>query len=360
MAHYPANPDVLKSARELRNLSVEKAAELLGIEPDMLRDLERGASQPTLTQLKTMSKKYRLPLATFAHSEPVQPPERVTDYRTVEGAPAVPSLELSVALDEARQLQEFVSELVEADEALYQRPELPVATRGDDPERLAASERNRLGYTAAVQFDTRDAADALNFLRTAIEGQGIFVYFVKGAPPTDFRGFCLLGDEYEPPVIGVNDEESVPGAALFTLVHEYCHLLLRAPGVSGRELRNPTERFCNSFAAGFLMPPQVLRQALPLWDRPREWDDGEIADGARRLRVSQQALALRLEELGQARSGFYQAWLARHEGPPSPQTTPGLVPGPDGWYAGSAPATPASCSLRWTAAPSHSWTPIAC
>lgn len=326
MAYYPANPSVLRSARELRSLTVEEAAQLLGIDPETLRALESGEQQPTLTVLRAMSNKYRLPLATLGHSEPLQPPERVTDFRTVESAPAVLSLELSVALDEARQLQEFAAELAEEDQTLYRRPALPTATLRDDPERVAADERRRLRYGSMVQLHTRDTADALNYLRTRIEGEGVFVYFVKGAPPTDFRGFCLLGGTDEPPVIGVNDEENVPGATLFTLVHEYCHLLLRAPGVSGHELRNPTERYCNRFAAGFLMPVEVLREVLPLRDRPTEWDSTEIAEGARQLRVSQQALALRLEELGQAPPGFYEAWLARYEGPPSRQITLGPVP----------------------------------
>ena len=49
-----------------------------------------------------------------------------------------------------------------------------------------------------------------------------------------------------------------------------------------------------------------LIEGLPYWpDEPIEWEKSVIVDVARLLSVSQQAIALRLEELGIAPPGFY-------------------------------------------------------
>lgn len=327
MAYYPVRPGVLRSAREARNLPLEEAAERVGVDLATLRALEADDRQPTLGQLRKMATAYGFPLATLGHRAPLQPGEAVTDFRTIDGAPAVLSLELSVALDEAHQLQEFAAELIGEDQDLYRPHELPPVGRDDDPAALAGTERRRLGYTARVQLEARDAADAFNYLRTRVEDLGIFVYLVK-VPVDDCRGFFLLGEGRQPPLIGVNDAEPVIEAEVFTVVHEYCHSLLRAPGISGYELGNPTERFCNQFAANFLMPAEVMRRVMMLPDGPVEWDWPTISDAARRLKVSQQALVLRLEEMGHAPPGFYERWMADREGraPPPEARAGGFVP----------------------------------
>jgi Zn-dependent peptidase ImmA (M78 family) len=319
MADYPAKAEVLSSAREVRNLSQEQAADLLGIPVGDLRALEEGCRQPTLGQLRKMAKAYGFPLATLGHRNRLQVREAVTDFRTVDGAPAVTGLEVAIALDEARQLQDFAAELIEEDERLYRPPELPAAGRYDDPAALAARERHRLGYTSNVQLEARDAADAFNYLRMRLEDLGIFVYLVK-VPVGDCRGFFLLGEGRQPPLITVNDAEPLDEAKMFTLVHEYCHVLLRAPGISGYEHRHPTERFCNQFAANFLMPIEVVQQVMMLPDAPVEWERPTISAAARRLKVSQQALVLRLEEMGRAPPGFYDRWVAQRQAMAPPRT----------------------------------------
>jgi transcriptional regulator with XRE-family HTH domain len=85
----------------------------------------------------------------------------------------------------------------------------------------------------------------------------------------------------------------------FTLAHELGHLfagdahdLTVDEDVFGRRSRE--ERRANSFAAAFLMPERVLRDALPT-ARPSE---ARIADLLGRLRVSLDTLAFRLHNLG--------------------------------------------------------------
>jgi Zn-dependent peptidase ImmA (M78 family) len=74
-------------------------------------------------------------------------------------------------------------------------------------------------------------------------------------------------------------------AWVYTLIREYAHLLIRRPGISDQNPRNPVEAFCNRFEAAFLMPIEALRRLLPVWpEHPSDWDDATIRGVARQLK----------------------------------------------------------------------------
>jgi Zn-dependent peptidase ImmA (M78 family) len=90
----------------------------------------------------------------------------------------------------------------------------------------------------------------------------------------------------------------------FTLAHELCHLLLdRERGdalavASGPWAPVTIEQRANAFAAAFLMPSWLLRDAI--MDLDQRMDDPQaIAEIARRLRVSRSSLVDRLYNLGE-------------------------------------------------------------
>jgi Zn-dependent peptidase ImmA (M78 family) len=89
-------------------------------------------------------------------------------------------------------------------------------------------------------------------------------------PAGDARGFSLT--DGEPYVIVVNSSDA-DRARLFTLFHEYAHLLLNTPVICNQgedDLKEyaPVERWCNHFAGAFLAPRDEIeknpsvRQAL--------------------------------------------------------------------------------------------------
>ena len=128
-------------------------------------------------------------------------------------------------------------------------------------------------------------------------------------PLSDSRGFTMY-DAKDLPCIVVNKSEDYAVARIFTLLHEYGHLLIRQPGISDENPANPVEAFCNRFAAGFLMPKFALRELMGTWPNgPIEWYSAQIQDWAKKLKVSQQALALRLEQLGLAPDGFHRRFI---------------------------------------------------
>jgi hypothetical protein len=72
--------------------------------------------------------------------------------------------------------------------------------------------------------------------------------------------------------------------------------------------QNATERLCNRFAGSFLVPDgyvgALLGNVKPVHDP--DLDDGAWA--ARRLKISQQAAVLRLEQLGLFKAGSHDKW----------------------------------------------------
>ena len=302
MTFIPVKGVVLEWARNFRGLSKTDAAERLGIEVGELEDFENERVYPSLTQFENFAAKYRLPQATlFLQNAPEVPPEPV-DFRSVDGKRArVHSFDFKIALSDVRNLL-FQIEKVTADDEEFVPPDLPRLKINDDAAVAGERERRRIGITVDEQLGWKSTKGFANW-RTALEKQGVLVFQAK-FPIKDGRGFSLYETRGAPTII-VNKDDTTDVAKSFTIWHEYAHLLLRQPGISDLNPSNPTEEFCNRFAAAFLIPTEALRALLPVWpNSPVEWENKKIKWWASRLKVSQRALAIRLEQLGLAPKGF--------------------------------------------------------
>jgi transcriptional regulator with XRE-family HTH domain len=87
MAEIPVSGRVLAWAREFRGLSLEEAAERLGMTVAAVEELETEVSKPTLGEFQRLAGVYRLPLATLFRRTPPAAPTELPDFRTFEGAP---------------------------------------------------------------------------------------------------------------------------------------------------------------------------------------------------------------------------------------------------------------------------------
>lgn len=302
MTAIPVKGAVLEWARKFRGLSENDAAEKLGIAIADLDDFENERKQPSLTQFENFAAQYRLPQATLFLQTPPSTPNPPVDFRSIEGRRAqVHSFDFNVALSDIRGLL-FQIEKISAEDEEFTPPPLPQLTLKNDPALEGERERRRIGISVDEQLGWKSSKGFSNW-RTALEKQGILVFQAK-FPVSDGRGFTLY-ENADTPTIIVNKEDTSDAAKSFTIWHEYAHLLLRQPGVSDLKFSNPTEAFCNRFAAAFLIPTDALRALLPVWpNSPVEWKDSEIKWWASRLKVSQRALAIRLEQLGIAPKDF--------------------------------------------------------
>jgi Zn-dependent peptidase ImmA (M78 family)/DNA-binding XRE family transcriptional regulator len=308
MAEVPVNAAVLQWARMYRGLSEEDAADRLGMTVQELREYEAGVRKPTLTVFEDFAAQYRLPQATlFRATRPAVLPPQPSDYRTFESRQARHSFDYNIALSTVRGWLFQIERIVRDDED-FTAPHLPsLSLDEDDPTEAGERERRRIGASVRDQLDWKTDA-AFRQWRARLERRGILVFQQK-FPLEDCRGFTLYETEGTPTIV-VNKSERSEGAKCFTLIHEYCHLLLRKPGVSDHNARSPVETYCNKFAAGFLIPTEGLRAVLPYWPNdPVEWSMDSVSSWAKRLKVSRTALAIRLEQAGLAPHGFAGRFL---------------------------------------------------
>jgi Zn-dependent peptidase ImmA (M78 family) len=233
-------------------------------------------------------------------------PKELPDFRTLEGSPRRKSFEFQVALETVRGLQATLGIIRTEDDSFF-APPLREYSLARDASQQGENERALIGISVDRQLRWK-RGEGFRHWRAVIERQGISVYLLK-FDLNDCRG-CCIWDEGQLPAIIVNKAEVSENARAFTLIHEYAHLLVRRPGISDLNRKNPVEAFCNRFAAAFLMPVTALRRLLPVWpDGPQGWADGTIKEVALSLKVSAQALAIRLEELGKAEEGFNQRFI---------------------------------------------------
>jgi Zn-dependent peptidase ImmA (M78 family) len=274
-----------------------------------------------------MSEKYRINFASLLMPAPLPAEERLTDHRIRRAGQRRLSIDSLVAIEEVRDALDAFEDLAASAPAVMPTLSIGTAELTDDPEEVAARERKRLGVSLEEQRSWRNAGDARRGWRQRIEDRGIFTYMIP-MPPDEISGFSILRSKLG--AICVNDRETTEGAKIFTLFHEYCHLLLRKTGISDENSRNRVERFCNQFAAAFLIPRAGLADAIGREPTPRDFSDADIRTLAARFRVSNRAIALRLEETRLAPKGFYARRTAPWDvptarRPQSPDSKPSYV-----------------------------------
>lgn len=316
VTRVPAEHRVLKWAREVCGLTLEAAAELLDCKPDLLRSVETGKKLPSVTMFREMASKYGFPEATLLAADPPELPPIPTDHRTFEGTAPRLTYRTLLAIRTVQFRQESIQELAEIDNEIS-APKLRRYVQSDDPETVAMHERRRFAVPVRNQLEI--SADKLWMTyRVRIESLGVPVY-VEDFPIEDCRGVSLFVGDF--PAIILNNNEKRAEWKLFSLLHEYAHLLIREPGISDqkRATRDKAEKFCNQFAAAFLMPENAITTMLAASrDLPQEFPISALDYAAANIGVSISALALRLEDLGYAPSGYFNRVRALIQ-PPTPR-----------------------------------------
>lgn len=323
VTRVPAEPTVLEWAREASGLTIDAAAELLGCKPELLTDIEKGIKQPSVSMFRDMASCYGFPEATLLAAVPPELPKFPKDHRTFDGIPPQLSHRTILAIRRVQGRQECLQELAELDQTVVP-PEPRHYQLNHDPELVAASERNLFGLTVSDQLKA-STEKLLMMLRLRIEALGISVY-VEDFPVEDSRGVSLFVDQF--PAIILSGNEKRKAWQLFSLLHEYAHILIRDPGISDqrRNTRDPAEAFCNKFAAAFLMPRAAVERVLHTSNGKQNYSLAVLEEASDRLGVSISALALRVEDLGYVSEGFYSRVRAVIRPPPVRTAKPAKVP----------------------------------
>lgn len=298
----PAKSEVLRWAREASGYTRGEAARLLGLRETELAAIETGDILVTSAVFQRMIATYHQVESVLLLPYPPETDPLPEDYRTIGTAPGGLTRQTLLVIREARRIQHYVTDLLGEDTELLPRAEITLASLSDDPQRLANRERETFGVTMEMQRKWRPYAEAFDQWRARTQELGILV-LLKKMPWEDCRGLSLW-DQQLVPVIVVNSEDAY-NARIFTLFHEYGHLMLRESGVCITEPtlthRGQVERWCNSFAANFLVPSGELRHSVETrfpHIRPADWTMEDVQRLAATFRVSRYVMARRLKELG--------------------------------------------------------------
>lgn len=309
-------PSVLRWARESVGLSPVAASRKIGVPDSRVAAWEAGEVAPTVAQLKKATAVYRRSLSVFFLPQPPNDFDTLRDFRRHVGAAAGEwSPELHGEYRRALDQRERALELADLDETPPPSAWRLTGLLGADDD-IAATARARLLEIGPLPLPNSAGGkyDHLNAWLAALEESGVLVMHTsRGAVATsEMRAFSLYFDTL--PVIMLNGSDAVRGR-LFSLLHEYAHLLLHETGicdmVTDLGATDPDRKFearCNAIAAAILMPrdavlslPSVVSNA----GNQSAWDYWTLREAGARFGVSAEAFARRLLTLGRIDAAFY-------------------------------------------------------
>lgn len=311
-------PSLLIWARQTANLEPLAADRKIGVPEGRVTEWENGTTLPTIKQLRDAAAVYRRPLGVFYLPEPPAGFETMRDFRRIIGAE---SAEWSVALhDEYRRAhaqREVLLEIAELD-GIEPPSRWRLSGLADANAAIAAAARGVLNSASPLEFPTAGADEYrhLAYWITAVEALGVMVIQTRGGQveTDEMRAFSLYFEQV--PVIALNGADW-PRGRLFSLIHEYAHLLLHTSGLcdTTTDARAVTEdrrleARCNALAAEILMPAaDVLADAMVAERRPgHEWTMQELIDAAKPFGVSVESFLRRLVTLDRVPIEFYRAF----------------------------------------------------
>jgi len=256
------DPSVLRWLRESAGYTLQDVARRIKCSEDVAIRMEEGTKPPTLRQLKEMAAAYHRPLALFLLNEPLVEPSMPEDFRRLPDSRRRFSRKVMRAVQKARNDMETIVELA-GNIGMDLGPLVKGCVLNDDPEEIAGGIRKDLGLDADTQTDLESPYAFFRFLRNALEDRNIFV-FSHPMPVEEARGMAFADGR---PVAIIISSSDVIQARLFTLIHEVGHILL---GISSIDIPDPeycgnneVERWCDRFAASFLLPGELLHGVVP-------------------------------------------------------------------------------------------------
>lgn len=305
-------PQTFRNILTARGLTLSSLANRTGLPEPRLRSIEEGDADLEDKEVETLADELAVPMmALFAHERvPLFPP---VDFRTAH--PSVREFNKGT-LSAISFIERLSSTLASIEMDVGLSPLLaPVSTNYSDDEAIQLAEhwRTRWGLTVNEQLEWHDANKLYVSLRSFIESMGVLVVH-RSFESDEAAGIYMQVDD-GPHVIVINTTRSSKARKLFTLAHEFCHVLLREEGASNPSiLKNRVERFCNKFAAYLVAPSKLIWEAISRFGFRPTADEDVIRLFARRLGISQEALVVRLVEEKVLDRSDYARWRSKFNG----------------------------------------------
>ncbi len=260
----PITPTVLGWAIQESGYEPAEVAAAAGVDRGTLAAwLAKSDLRPSLTQFRRLASFLKRPEAVFFLPRP--PPLHLPEvqFRSPSGVKhRPPSPEERLHIREAARLQRGLAWVLEE---LGERPQaMQRIALLRNPEEAATAARREIGVAVEQQLDWSSASAAQHGWRAALERRGVFVLFLPMGEES-VQGFSLADEQA--PLIAVNTHWNAQ-ARCYTMLHEYAHLLTRTSSLCAKDWPRSakdgdrTERWCEEFAAAFLLPWPAVEQRL--------------------------------------------------------------------------------------------------
>jgi Zn-dependent peptidase ImmA (M78 family) len=293
MAKAYVNPAIVEWAIDRSGFALTEIAAALKLNEAQLRERLANKEDLTVGELSALRKKLRRPSATFYLPEPPGDIEDVAHRVGPESKNKVRPANERIAIRKSKRIQNELREVL-IDSRVNLEP-IPNYSMTDAPKAVAEDMWSWLGTTSLVQ---ETPAKTFRNLRDLFGKRSVYV-LLHSFGDDGARGFSLQ-DEVAP-VIGINTKLWNHSVRTYTAMHELGHVITRSSSscsetwVSPDASHDPVERWCETFAAQFLMPESNVRAAI------KPLSNGSPSEKAIRVanvfHVSRQAAFLRLREL---------------------------------------------------------------
>lgn len=302
-------PSVLKWLIESSGWTKEEIAKRLNISVHSIERFESGERKPSLRQLKELSIIFKRPLAAFLLSEPLAEKPKPKDYRMLPNKTNKFEKKTILVMRHARRLQELSKEL-SRNVDYGTKSKIEKVNISDSPETIALNFRGKFDLTEEKQKKFKTPYELFNYLRDLLEDLNIYL-FQFSMPIEDARGFVYVDES--PKTIVVNTKDNIE-ARIFSLMHEFAHLLLGESVIdlpdATHSFKDGIEKWCNEFASTFLVPNSLAKATFEA-NKSNLTQKEILKTLSNRYKVSKAMLLLKMLKLGYIKKTDYDAILAR-------------------------------------------------
>lgn len=296
------NPQSISSARKLRKLTIHEVSSFTKISEDRLLKFEDGSADPSIAQLSRLGELYNASFVDFFRSD-LTLNGLMLDFRKTRPTSADLSPKGLRRIWQIQGRAAFTEELVRG--LGSSKPKVSSLTRYTNSGSPSASEL-RNAFDDWLRLKQKP-------LRLSGAGEDLFAKHARvflevhacqttfnSAPTEDYLGF-FDRTEKQSNILFVNRDIRNEKRKLFTFCHEIAHYVYNEEGISNplAVAKNAIERRCNSYAAEFLAPEDLIGRIVQAARKSDVSDADRLINLiAKDTMLSRQASAIRLQELG--------------------------------------------------------------
>jgi len=272
-------PALLRKLRENTGYSEQQASRKLDISIEELIKIEKCEKLITISQIRKFSDIYQYPLVTFFEEKAPEYPHKLKDYRINRNKMINPEVRKA-----ERRAYYLINALQEISE---EKSKIPEFSSDYTATQLAQAFKER------IQLDkpaVKKSEDALDYYKTQLENKMGIIIIEYPLKAEDVRAFSIHS---EISIVVLNEKDATE-TKLFSLFHEFCHLIKRSSAMCSIEINgegaDQIEFYCNEFASEVLVPTNELRRKLSNIDTSQK----SITDLSKEYFVSKQVIMIKL------------------------------------------------------------------